>query len=221
MSLTVAHTHKSFAGLPPGLTVTAAAKGLDRSGLPSTEGSDGLNYLHWRKYSMRNDYEIRGDTTAIFIKRRNGDITEALIDTSELEKLLSLDVTWNLTWTGKRFQIRANKFNSEKTKTIGSILLNRYILDFPKDKEVSYVSENTLDNRKDNLRITSHSQSRQNQKGANINNSTGVRGVSYQEKWGKYIVNVNKKYIGAYDSLDEAEKIAVDARKKYYPYSTN
>lgn len=43
---------------------------------------------------MKNAYETRGDTTVIFIKRRNGDVYEFLIDTDDLPKLLKDGGSW-------------------------------------------------------------------------------------------------------------------------------
>lgn len=170
---------------------------------------------------MRNEYEVRGETTAILIKRRNGDVYEALVDTSDLEKLLEFDVKWIYFKTGNNPMAKANRYSQDKRRTLGSILLNRFLLDFPEGKEVSFASENKLDCRRSNLRLTTHAETTQNRKSADVDSLTGVRNVTYKKSWGKFVVNVNKTYLGGYDTLEEAEKVAIEQRKILYPTSTD
>lgn len=96
--------------------------------------------------------------------------------------------------------------------------LHRYImgLGFYNPKEdiiVDHINGDTLDNRKENLRIIHR---RHNAKNTVIysNNTSGYKGVSWhkhRQKW-QANINVNKKniYLGIYDKLEEA----VEARKK-------
>lgn len=172
---------------------------------------------------MRNDYEVRGDTTAIIIKRLNGEVHEALVDTSDLGKLLAFDVKWHVLFTGLRIMAKATLFTSTegKKKTKTSILLNRFILDFPQGKEVSFLNGNSLDSRKANLRITTRSETQQNRIGADRDNPTGVRNVTYHKASGKYIAQIKGKFQKSYATLEEAEEVAIALRKIYYPFSTN
>jgi len=39
---------------------------------------------------MKNLYEIKGDNSIIFVKRYDGQIIEALIDTEDLNKVMNL-----------------------------------------------------------------------------------------------------------------------------------
>lgn len=161
---------------------------------------------------MRNDYEIRGETTAIIITRRNGVVYEALVDTADLPKLLTIDVKWCLFWTGKKCMAKAGVWN-KNTKTIHSVLLNRVIMGSPVGKEVSYISPNGLDNRKANLRVTTHAETLQNRMSADADNLTGVRNVTFRKGWNKYVVQINGKYYGGFNTLEEAEQKAIEQRK--------
>lgn len=45
---------------------------------------------------MKNDYEIRGDITAIFIKNKNVGVLETIVNTSDLERLIDFGASWHL-----------------------------------------------------------------------------------------------------------------------------
>jgi hypothetical protein len=67
-----------------------------------------------------NKYEIRGDVTAIFLYRRNGECYETFIDTEDLEKVKSLNLSWH-TWWNKDTQSylscnKISRFTSRETK---------------------------------------------------------------------------------------------------------
>lgn len=47
---------------------------------------------------MKNDFEIRGPITAIFLDRRDGSRLETLISTIDLPKLQAVNVKWVAAW---------------------------------------------------------------------------------------------------------------------------
>lgn len=69
-----------------------------------------------------------------------------------------------------------------------SMLLHRFIIDAPSDKEVDHINGNRLDNRKANLRLSTRIQNCWNSK---WKNKTGFKGVSIAKH------GYNKKYIAA------------------------
>lgn len=85
------------------------------------------------------------------------------------------------------------------------VYLHRLIMSAGKGQYVDHKNGDTLDNRKENLRICTNQQNCFNQK-IRKNNKTGVKGVRLVK--GKYIaqININKKstYLGQFDSIDEA-----------------
>jgi HNH endonuclease len=65
-----------------------------------------------------------------------------------------------------------------RTETGGSIYLHRYLLDAPDGMVVDHINHNTLDNRRQNLRICTNQENNENRNGAYTTSKTGIRGVS-------------------------------------------
>jgi hypothetical protein len=171
---------------------------------------------------MKNDYEVRGDIVVIFLKRKDGTRLECLIDREDLEKAKSFPNAWQCGWSpgGRTFYVRGNTRRNGKPN---SIIFHRYLLDAPKGMHVDHINHNTLDNRRSNLRVVTPTQNGQNKKGSNKNSKSGVRNVVWREdvqKWCIYI-NINRKTrnLGFYKSLEEAERVASEARTTLMPYS--
>jgi len=88
---------------------------------------------------------------------------------------------------------------------------------------VDHINGNTLDNRKNNLRICSRTENSRNTK-LSKNNSTGYKGVTYYKRDGKYVakITVDRKriHIGYFTTLIEAAT-AYDlmARKHFGEYA--
>lgn len=109
---------------------------------------------------------------------------------------------------GNFFYIRARNYKLKQ-----DIFLHRLIMNCPKGKEVDHINHNILDNRKNNLRIVTHTENNRNNK----NNSSGVTGVYYRKSKNKYEVFIEKdrkrKWLGAYDTLKEAREVRLRAEK--------
>jgi hypothetical protein len=75
------------------------------------------------------------------------------------------------------------------------------------ENSIDHINGLTTDNRFENLRIVSHKVNSRNKKMHNTNTS-GFNGVSWNKryrKWETYIrVNNKKKYLGYYDTIEEA-----------------
>lgn len=68
--------------------------------------------------------------------------------------------------------------------------------------------------RPDHLQAVTVRENSENRRGANTNNSTGVRNVTYNKSRQKYVVLVRGRSGGYYDSLEDAEFAAVYLRKR-------
>ena len=163
---------------------------------------------------MKNRYEVRGDTTVIFIVRRNGEVHEMLIDTEDLCLFIGGP---NVCY------INAYAFqNIPQVKRIYRYI-HRFLTDPAHDECVDHINHNTLDNRRINLRIASSLENSQNLKGPSINNTSGVLGVGWdasRDKWRAQIqVNGINKSLGRFISISDAEAAVKEARAELHPFS--
>lgn len=97
------------------------------------------------------------------------------------------------------------------------ISLHRLIMNFPKGMVIDHINRNTLDNRRENLKVCTIQQNLQNQK--RLNNRTGFTGVAiaYKGKFSAQIkVNYKKIHLGIFDTIGEAYKARKKAENKYF-----
>ena len=167
-----------------------------------------------------NKYEIRGDTTVIFMPMRTGKLLETLIDTEDLEKVLKTNLIWHGVWDiySKAYYAKATAYK-QKPSTVS---LHRVVMDVTDPEiEVDHEYHDTLDNRKYNLRKTESGKNSANRKGANINNNTGVRNVCYIEDEDSYWVQMMKegerfRWVFPADQFDEACLFAIKKREELF-----
>lgn len=88
---------------------------------------------------------------------------------------------------------------------------------------VDHINGNKLDNRRENLRLVSHTQNMQNQKILGRKSKSGIRGVTWCSQFKKYRarIQVNKKRIslGLFETAKEAHIVAQNARLAETPFS--
>jgi hypothetical protein len=79
---------------------------------------------------------------------------------------------------------------------------------FPKNKQIDHIDHNRLDNRKCNLRLCTNQENSRN-KGLNLNNTSGVKGVYFDKqlkKWrARITINYKSVHLGIFDDLEEAK----------------
>lgn len=178
-----------------------------------------------KRFKSFNEYKIEGDTTIIYVEKRNGDIHEVLIDTEDLDRLIELDWPWHTNWqecTGSYYaQYTPPRGDINNENPCSCISLSRTLMNI-KDHNlfVDHENHNTLDDRKENLRVTIVDKNSKHRKSRNSNNKSGYRNVSKRDKW--WIVQLQiegentilKKF--PLDQLDEAGAYAELMRQKYY-----
>lgn len=102
-----------------------------------------------------------------------------------------------------------------------TVRLHRYIMNCPVGYDVDHIhgKETRNNNRRSNLRITTRSQNNMN-KGLQINNVSGVTGVSWDNYYQKWIaqIKINGKSIrlGTFKSFDDAVTKRKQAEEKYF-----
>ncbi|WP_078410266.1 HNH endonuclease [Priestia abyssalis] len=171
---------------------------------------------------MKNEYEIRGDVTAIFV-RNKGVTHEALISTHRLQKAKEFPNTWYASWCPLRKAFYVAGHLPRNGGEMKNTSLHRWILGV-KDKsiEVDHYDLDPLNNTDENLREVTKAQNLQN-RSLQSNNTSGYRGVCFHKKLKKWQANlrINGKYtyLGVYETKEEAAEVVKEARKKYMPFS--
>lgn len=174
---------------------------------------------------IKNKYKIDGNTVIIYFKEKNLGDLHTLVSIESLDKLLKFNVSWH-----GAMRYRDNRCYVKCTEYLGivdgkpryrTLYLHRFLTDcHNKELVVDHINHNMLDNRLENLRITTQKENSRNRTKENYNGTTGVRNVSYSKKTNQYLVqfqvNGKNKCLGKFQSLDEAEKLAVKLREELY-----
>ena len=169
-----------------------------------------------------NKYEIVNDYAIIYLEKRNGQIIKCYVDLEDLNRLEKLNWRWCAVWDSdiKNYYIKHSEYlgavNGKFKYKI--TLLHRWIMNTNKNEYVDHKNHNTIDNRKNNLRVTRNDKNTKNRKSKNSNNTSGYRNVSWVNN--KWIVQLQikgkNKVLGKFDDINKAGKFAEKMRKKYY-----
>jgi len=161
---------------------------------------------------MKNKYQVKGDIVEVYLTCQGG--KTALFDTSDLPLLQNIPGKLTL----KKGYV-AYVYTCEPYKQ-KAILLHRLIMNAPPDLFVDHINGNRLDNRKSNLRLCNNRYNIQNRTTANKNNMSGYKNVHWHKNHQMYQVSIRADgklmYIGRTKDLEEAKKMAEEARKKYH-----
>ncbi|MDE3837915.1 hypothetical protein C0966_00640 [Bacillus methanolicus] len=172
---------------------------------------------------MKNDYEICGDITKIFIKSPKHGEFITIISTSDLPRVKEFPNSWCLSFDRKVGSFYVYGMTPRPNRK--AITLHRWIMGDPKGFVVDHINHDTLNNTRENLRVLSHAENMQNRKGIQKNNKTGVRGVGWDKKNQKWYakVTINRKviWLGYYENKEDAIKVVEEKRKEILPYSVN
>jgi hypothetical protein len=121
----------------------------------------------------------------------------ALVDDEDYDWLCQWK--WTSVSTERRNGGYAMRLDNRAGKTI---LMHRIILNAPEGVEVDHINGSGLDNRRENLRIVTLQQNRQN-RSRGRNNQTGYKGVTFDKKSGKW----SRSFRVLFDSAEEAAKV--------------
>ena len=119
--------------------------------------------------------------------------------------------------------IRTYRWSVNKNRVMSTsrnrILLTHLIMFPPNGMVVDHINGNTLDNRKQNLRICTIAENNKNHKIYNTNTSgtTGVYFDKQNNKWSAQIyINGKVKRLGRFADKEDAINIRKEAEKKYF-----
>lgn len=150
-------------------------------------------------------------TLTIFSKKYGK--LEALLDDEDYNKIKEdfKNMKWCVSKNRKSLYV-------QKRTDKGKVYLHRYIMKNPKGI-VDHINHNTLDNRKENLRIVNNADNLRNGT-VRANNTTGKSGVYFRKDRNKYIARIKVNYetinLGSFDTLEEAIEKRKTAEMKYW-----
>lgn len=172
---------------------------MDKKYIPN-----GLRGKH--KRPQTNFYNIINDITELTIKSKTyGDIV-FIIDTDKVERIKKYH--WTLRKLYNNYYAYANFWKGK------SIALHRYIMECPEKLVIDHIDRNTLNNRKNNLRICNQLVNVKNRP----TNKVGHRGIVLNSA-GNYRVRlqINKiKFNKTFDNLESAIKYRNELEEKYH-----
>lgn len=112
----------------------------------------------------------------------------------------------------KRYLGMINGKRKQKT-----IRMHRLIMDAPTGKQVDHINHNTLDNCKENLRIVTNRQNKQNRKHKGSSKYPGVSWIKSSSKWQATIhINGKNKNLGYFKEERAAAKTYENACRKLF-----
>ena len=160
----------------------------------------------------RNIRQVRVHGNTAFVTLTKGYV--AIIDADDLEIVNTSN--WYASVKPRTvYAIRAVYNNG--TQQI--LRLHRIIMKAPFGMEVDHINGNGLDNRKINLRVVSKNENAKNKR-MNLNNISGFKGVSWSNKRGKWLSQIQHDgtaiYLGCYLSKEEAYEVYCAASEKYH-----
>ncbi len=145
---------------------------------------------------MKNDYRVRDDGVAEIALTR-GQV--ALVDVEDLPRLA------RYRWCADAHH--GGGFHAVSGKD-PAIIMSRLLLDAQDDELVDHDNHRTLDNRKQNLRICTHSQNNANRRKTKNVTSSQYKGVCWHKPGSKWQarIKLDGKYraLGYYESEKEA-----------------
>ena len=173
---------------------------------------------------IKNTYEIIDDYVIINIKRVNGDIFKTLVSLSDLEKMKNFNYSWYVHYCKNSSSyyvlstVYLGTFNGKPKYK--SMPLHKFIMDAEDNTYVDHINHDSLDNRRENLRVVTNNENTKNRKSKNSNNKSGYRNVSKQGKFWVVQMQIDGQNIilnrFPLDKLEEAGFYAKEMRRILY-----
>jgi len=150
-----------------------------------------------------NSYCKQGEQTILKIFSKKYGAIEFIIDTDFVNTAMQYP------WSVRRYRKSFYAYSYLNNKAIA---LHRFIVNCPNGKMVDHINHNTLDNRKENLKICTNKE--------NQHNRRGIEGIK-KTKWGYQVLmrtNGKVKCFGTYKTFEEAKQVRINVENMYRPY---
>lgn len=131
----------------------------------------------------------------------------AKVDDDDYDRVVALGA-WHCIPISKELAYACN--SSRHQGRHKKVYMHRFIMNAPKGLEVDHINHDGLDNRKSNLRVCTHSENLRNRKEA-------AKGYYFSKQYQKWIVTKRGKYVGRYDTEEEARRVVRDIRDGKLP----
>ena len=176
--------------------------------------------MHYTK----NKYIIKDNYAILIITKKDKSEKEVYISLCDLEKVRGFKYSWCASWfkCAKCYYIQAcvylGKIDGKYKYT--TVKLHNFLMDAKEHEVVDHKNHDTLDNRRDNLRVTETLKNTKHRETRNSNNSSGYRNVSKVDNQWLIQLQIDGKNTRLkqfpLDQLDEAGVYAELMRQKYY-----
>lgn len=185
-----------------------------------------------RRGKKGNNYIVdkENNIAKIELYRRKEENLWTTINLDDLEKVINFPYTWHSVYKEKTksYYVAATVHEGYVGDKWVSypLYLQQLIMDVDtkihKNIDIDHENHDTLDNRKENLRISYREENSKNRNGRNVNNKTGYRNVAYIPSNGnkpyivQLMVNGKNTRLGSFSDVDEAGIYAEKMRNELY-----
>ena len=145
---------------------------------------------------------------AYLLLTKDGITKKVIFDSEDDEKVNQYKWHLHLRKKDMRYDACANTYGKNRKY----INIPRFLLNYNGELTIDHINRNTLDNRKQNLRIVTRLENNLN-KG---NNKSGCVGVCWDKSRNKWRVILGDKNFGRYDTFEEAVKVRKQAELDYH-----
>ncbi len=124
---------------------------------------------------------------------------------------------WHAWWSNTTLSFYAVRTTPKIDGKRLTVRMHREVLGLPwkgRSEQTDHIDHNTLDNRRENLRVVTCQQNNTNRR-KRTDNTSGVKGVYWRKETGKYRVQIQvggrKIMLGQYPTLEEAARVSHQA----------
>lgn len=151
--------------------------------------------------TIRNAWAVNGDTAVCNVVFHDS-VVSIYIDADDYP--LAAGFTWRISQKRQKYYAITGSQKKGTMKYLHQLIFG----EVSDGHEIDHIDGNSLNNRKENLREVTHAENVKNITATRIDNAIGIRGVSYDKKSRKYVVDFsadgNRLYVKPWNTVEEA-----------------